>query len=569
MPCCCSTNQRRGFLIPRNPLHWRTHPLTTPRPLRFLIIGAGSRGTAYARAVTTATQGTIHAVAEPHPFKRQFLGRSYIWGEDGTPQDGQEFADWRDWLQWELKRRETLSTLNTSTPSPTPIGVDGVFICTLDSTHVSILHALAPLKLHILCEKPLALSLTDCLSIYRILTPNQSTNIFSIGHVLRYSPHNTLLRSLLLVDRVIGDIISLEHTEPVGFWHFAHSYVRGNWRRETPTGDGSLLTKSCHDIDFIMWLMCSPAPNAASRAPHHLPSTISSSGVLSQFIKARKPAKAGPATNCLACPVERDCVYSAVRIYHDMHLEKGDIDWPVNIVCEDIEDVVRAASATADESNPPNTDINSPKSHLFARLAEDYPPPTTPEQETAIHSRPWYGRCVYESDNSVLDSQTVTLTWSSSPAQPNNNGATFHPKTALFHMIAATEKQCERRGRIYGTAGELTYDSRTITIYDFQTRSSRTIDVPRPPNPEEEKAHGGGDYGLARGFVDAVDKVVNWGWEVDEAQRTFVGCDLEEVVRSHAVVFAAEEARREGVVVRWGEWWERKLGDVEEGGREV
>jgi hypothetical protein len=53
--------------------------------------------------------------------------------------------------------------------------------------------------------------------------------IFSIGHVLRYSPHNMLLRKLVLQDRVIGDILSVVHTEPVGWWHFAHSYVRGNW----------------------------------------------------------------------------------------------------------------------------------------------------------------------------------------------------------------------------------------------------------------------------------------------------------------------------------------------------
>ena len=192
-------------------------------PPKLLIIGAGSRGNAYARAVSESTSGLIHAVAEPIRQKREALGQKYTWGLN-KPSEGQSFGDWKEYVQYEQKRRSRKEAgVSVST------GVDGVFICTLDETHAEIIVGLSTLDLHVMCEKPLATTLDDCLKIYRSLQPaqgNAPNRIFSVGHVLRYSPHNILLRKLLLEDDVIGDILSIEHTEPVGWWHFAHSYVR-------------------------------------------------------------------------------------------------------------------------------------------------------------------------------------------------------------------------------------------------------------------------------------------------------------------------------------------------------
>ncbi|KAJ5918726.1 Oxidoreductase N-terminal [Penicillium verhagenii] len=523
-------------------------PDSEKRATRYLVIGAGSRGNAYARAVTRTTPGTIHAVAEPHAFKRREFGQNYIWGAHGST-EGQEFSDWREWVHWETERRkQAISNINDAT---VPLGVDGVFICTLDETHVEIIQAIAPLNLHILCEKPLALSMDDCLTVYRTLQPPEGVDqqprapktIFSIGHVLRYSPHNKLLRKILLEDRAIGDIVSIEHTEPVGWWHFSHSYVRGNWRRATAAGDGSLLTKSCHDIDFIMWLLCSPVllENAEDGGlSPHLPRSISSAGSLTQFRRARKPAAAGGATNCLSCPAERECNYSAVRIYNDRHLAKGHTGWPVDIVCPDIEDGYKGKGGAG-----------AAQAQLLAKLGEDWDVRTHSDAEIA--GRPWYGRCVYEADNDVMDDQVVTIAWDDEIGSPHRLA-----KTASFHMIAPTEKQCERRGRVYGTKGEIEYDSHRISVYDFASAKNTVHDVPKPP-PERAESHGGGDYGLAGQYVAAVEAVVNGGMNIQTAQAKFVGCTLEEAVRSHAVVFAAEEARREERVVRWGDWWEEKL----------
>ncbi|KAL4954497.1 NAD binding Rossmann fold oxidoreductase, partial [Aspergillus filifer] len=523
----------------------------------FLIIGAGSRGTAYARAITTSTNGRIAAVAEPHEYKRKLLGETYIWGANKQSSEGQEFTSWQEWLRYEKGRRKVLFDLEIKArargekldpETEREGGVDGIIVCTLDETHIEILMNIANAgfaDLHVLCEKPLALSLFDCLCVYASWTrrpdgsvlpinagsPKEETgskirqpvSIFSIGHVLRYSPHNLTLRKLVREEKIIGDIVSIEHTEPVGHWHFAHSYVRGNWRRETDAGDGSLLTKSCHDVDFLMWMVECPVynnDNASSGAEGDdvgrderklALRSISSTGHLTQFTPSRKPKAAGTTTNCISCPseVERNCMYSAIRIYRDDQLRKGETGWPVNIVCPDIEDYLDTptnGNNTIANSNGEYPISKKAEDHLLSSLSQDYTP-QTPDEE--IKKRPWYGRCVYESDNNVIDDQVVLLAWDDiTPSHSTSTNTNSKKKnkpgvTATLHMTAPTQAQCVRRGRIYGTTGEITYTSSTITIHSFATGTTRIIEIPKQP-PEEEKAHGGGDYGLARGFVSAV-----------------------------------------------------------------
>lgn len=109
--------------------------------------------------------------------------------------------------------------------------VDVAFVCVLDEQHVAACVALAGLGgIHVLCEKPLATTLKGCVGIWaafrRAWERDGAGTVVGIGHVLRYSPHNVLLRQLVRGDKVIGDVMSVEHTEPVGWWHFTHSYVR-------------------------------------------------------------------------------------------------------------------------------------------------------------------------------------------------------------------------------------------------------------------------------------------------------------------------------------------------------
>jgi predicted dehydrogenase len=178
--------------------------------------------------------------------------------------------------------------------------------------------------------------------------------MLAVCHVLRYAPYTRLVRSLVDAGAA-GDIVSVQHHEPVGFWHQAHSFVRGNWRRED-LASFMLLAKSCHDIDWLQHIVGHPIAR------------VSSFGGLHHFVAANRPD--GAADRCVECPahVESACPYSAVRLYNGL-LESGDHGWPLDVVLSEF---------------------------------------TAPALQTALRTGP-YGRCVYACDNDVVDHQVVAL----------------------------------------------------------------------------------------------------------------------------------------------------------------
>ncbi|KAJ3496280.1 hypothetical protein NLG97_g2770 [Lecanicillium saksenae] len=492
---------------------------------RFVIIGAGARGYAYADTIHKLTNGVVSAVAEPLKFSRENVGKKFIW-QDEEPREGQSFPGWREYLDYEIARRKRVADGEENVPP----GADGAFVCVQDAMHEAVIVGLAPLNLHIMCEKPLSTTLQSCLKMYEALKPTMATNVFSIGHVLRYTQHNMLLRKLIVEDKIIGNISSVVHTEPVGWWHFAHSFVRGNWRNDQTSGP-TLLTKSCHDIDFLLWMMCSP--EKAGEGEPHLPSTVSSQGGLHFFKKSRKPAAAGDATNCMKCPLgDSGCKYSAKYLYvgpHRYSLEGGNLSMPVNIVVHDIEDY-----RTMEEK----------KAVMIKTLEADWDE-STPKDEVA--ARQWYGRCVFEADNNVNDEQFVTITF------PETNRPA---KQITFHMVAQTKKICERFTHYYGDEGEIYADGYKITVENFATGEKTEYDPKHVAG-----GHGGGDQGLTGQFVAACDAVKNKGWAAEKAQNEYIGCTLDEALRSHAMVFAAEEARKEQKILSWPQWWKENVGE--------
>ena len=300
--------------------------------IRLLLVGAGDRGSIYARWVGAHPgRARVVGIAEPIASRRESLA-----AELGVPRENL-FGDWREALA-------------------RPRFADAAIVATLDHQHVEPAVALAEAGHHLLLEKPMAPTEAGCERIVEAV--RRAGVLFAVGHVLLYTPFTRRLRELLAAGR-IGDLVTLDRLEPVGWWHFAHSYVRGNWRREE---DSSflLLTKACHDLDWIRAIMDEPCV------------AVSSFGSLRHFRPEARPPEAGDARRCLDCDFEPRCPYSAPRLYEGM-LSLGWRGWPVSVLVDD---------------------------------------PDAASVRSALESGP-YGRCVYDCDNDVVDHQVVLLRFAS------------------------------------------------------------------------------------------------------------------------------------------------------------
>lgn len=112
---------------------------------------------------------------------------------------------------------------------------------------------------HVFCEKPLALTVKDCLAMRDAW--RASGKMFSIGFTLRYSPHYRRIKEIISSGK-LGTILSMEFNETLAFNH--GGYIHADWRRKTEWAGSHLLEKCCHDLDLVNWMTDSLAVKAAS-----------------------------------------------------------------------------------------------------------------------------------------------------------------------------------------------------------------------------------------------------------------------------------------------------------------
>ena len=233
---------------------------------------------------------------------------------------------------------------------------DLLLVATQDKDHYG--HCLKGFALgyDIMTEKPLTDNRQECQDL--LLAQQKSGSKALVCHVLRYAPA-FLKAAEYIDDGKIGKLVCIDALERVGYWHQAHSYVRGNWKN-TNAAAPMILAKCCHDLDLLQYY-------AKSKC-----TSISSVGDLVYFKEENAPA--GATERCVDCPHKETCPYSAETIYIQIWKNRDcpvDI-WPYNVLTT--------------------------------------PPITEEKLRQALKEGP-YGQCVYRCDNNVVDHQLTQMTF--------------------------------------------------------------------------------------------------------------------------------------------------------------
>ena len=245
------------------------------RAVTAITLGAGARGNVYGGyALEYPGELDIVGVAEPIALRNDRYTQKHNISTENR------FNTWED----VFKR---------------PKFADAVIITTPDNLHYGPCMAALKAGYDVLLEKPIAPTEKECRDILALA--QKTGRVVGVCHVLRYAPYFIKLRELIH-SGAIGELISIQHIEPIEHVHMSHSYVRGNWHNSKQTTP-IILAKSCHDLDILRWLIGKPCHE------------IVAIGNLKWFKSENAPVGSTPRCKD-GCAVETTCPYSALKIYH-------------------------------------------------------------------------------------------------------------------------------------------------------------------------------------------------------------------------------------------------------------
>ena len=292
--------------------------------MKYVIIGAGSRGMIY--GVLAHQKGIeIAAIAEIRPERLAAAGDAL-----GVP-GSMRFTNAHD-----------LFALGKI--------ADAAIIATMDRDHYGHVMQALDCGYDILLEKPISPNARECLEIEA--KANALGRRITVCHVLRYTNFFGTLKQIIDSGE-LGKVVAIKHSENIGNFHMAHSFVRGNWRNDSLSSP-IIMQKSCHDLDILLWLTGAHCTRVAAF------------GSLTYFKDSNAPA--GSTDRCLTCPVSETCRFDARKAY--LPALGG---WPTDVVSlEQTEDALMEALRTGP-----------------------------------------YGRCVYRCDNNVCDHMSMILEFDS------------------------------------------------------------------------------------------------------------------------------------------------------------
>ena len=237
---------------------------------KMVVFGLGARGMIYANyAAHKPEEFELAAIIEINPDRVKMAKETY----PGVP----VFVDYKDFLA-------------------AKIDADIVAVATQDNDHKEHAIAMMTAGYDLLLEKPIANKLEDCMAIYEASKRYDRKVI--VCHVLRYTPFYSTVKRIIDSGK-LGEVITIHASENVGYYHQAHSFIRGPWRNKAESSP-MILAKCCHDMDILRYLMGEECVS------------VSSFGDLFYFNEAHAPE--GATQYCSDCP-NTDCIYKAQTIY--------------------------------------------------------------------------------------------------------------------------------------------------------------------------------------------------------------------------------------------------------------
>lgn len=415
-------------------------------PIKIIIVGLGERAAIYAReALMHPERLQIVGVADVSPDRVRLAQERFSIPEEYCFSSAEELAAHSQFA-------------------------DAVINGTMDRQHVSTSLPLLRRGYDILLEKPFAVNQEEANEL--LCCVRETGRRVMVCHVLRYAPFYRKIKETIASGK-IGEIINIQMAEQVSYFHESVSYVRGKFASPALCGSGMLLSKCSHDLDIMAWLMSETKP-----------ASVSSVGSVFQFKPEMAPSAAG--THCfLECPIERECIYSAKRLYIENPQR-----WTHNIWhdcgCDNCSETDRVR-ILSEKNNP-------------------------------------YSRCVYRCNLEIVDHQSVLVCFA--------NGA-----TGTFSMTGGAAAS-GRHIHITGTKGEITgtFEEQHFTLLRIAPEAdggmaSQVIDVSAE---QQGSAHGGGDQAIVQDFIALLSG----------AQTSPCCTTLDDSMTGHQLVFLAEESRK-------------------------
>jgi len=464
--------------------------LSSNKCVTAVLIGAGFRGsdTYGIYALEHPEELNFIAVAEPSPVRRKIFAEAHK-----IPPELQ-FESWEYLLH----------------PSNNRLA-EAAFITTQDQMHTQPALQALNLRYHVLLEKPMATKLEECFLLVK--KANEMKRQLRIAHILRYTPFFSAVHEIVKSGR-LGKIITIDLSENVSYYHYAHSFVRGNWAKKS-TSSPMILAKSCHDLDIIYWLVGLKAHK------------ISSFGSLAHFRPENAPE--GATRRCIdGCPAAQSCKYYAPRFYidnipllrvgrvggshHERFIAGLALDHPHFF--SKLEKLFPALQKTHDYRGYP-----------VSAISEDL---TLKGKMDALNTGP-YGKCVYYTDNDVVDHQVTIIEF------PNDVTTTF-----TMHGFSHAEGRTIRIDGTEGTLiGEFLTSGDKLILYNH-LHGTKEVILNTKMDKDPTHGHGGGDHGIIVSFLRSLSE------KLTAEPLTSAKASLE----SHIMAFATEKARLTDQVIQ-------------------